>query len=189
MPADKIRIIFTPEACLQMFMLVAANPDEIAWHGTVDRQSDTEFVVDRILLYPQVVTGSTVTADEKKYAEWLTSQPDGVFSRLRLQAHSHVNMPVSPSSADLDQQASIVKQLSGEDYYIFMIVNKRFEINAWICDLKTGMRYDRSGIDVVLINDGIMEALDTIALDAKALVRSGKRAGAAAEKVDRKCTC
>ncbi len=152
MPENKMRIIFTPKARARMFGLVTANSNEVAWHGTVDRISDTEFIVDDILLYPQKTTVSTVKVDDKEYAEWLMSLPDEVCCRLRFQAHSHVNAPVTPSSVDLDQQYSIVKQLSGDDYYIFMIINKRFEVNVRIYDLKTGRKYGHSNIDLVVMN-------------------------------------
>ena len=55
-----------------------------------------------------------------------------------------------------------------------MIINKQFEVNVWIYDLKTGMKYDKSDIDVVLMNDETMEALSDITTDMKKLVRTGK---------------
>ncbi len=182
MPENKTRIVFTPKARARMFGLVTENQNEIAWHGTVDRKSDTEFVIHDILLYPQKTTVSTVKTDDKEYAEWLMSLPDGVFSRLRLQGHSHVNAPVTPSSVDLNQQHSIVKQLSGEDFYIFMIINKRFEINVRIYDLKTGMRYDTPDIDMVFMPRGITEAPDDTGPDAKRPAGIGNHPEAAAEK-------
>ncbi len=153
MPADRMRIVFSPKARARMVDMVNTHSTEVAWHATVDRISDREFAVDDILLYPQETAGNAVTTDEAEYAKWLASQPDEVFGRLRLQAHSHVNMPVSPSPADLDQQALITRQLSGEDYYIFMIVNKRFEAGVRIRDLKTGRTYDGRDIDLVMMDD------------------------------------
>lgn len=174
MPENKMRVIFSPKARAQMLRLVTANSEEVAWHGTVDRTSDSEFAVDEILLYPQRATVNTVTTDEGEYAAWLASLPDEVFGHLRFHGHSHVNMPALPSSTDLDQQASIVKQLSSEDYYIFMIVNRRFESRVWIYDLKTGRKYGGTDIDASVVKNGPPKARHDVRRDAERPEKAGK---------------
>ena len=189
MSANKMRLVFPPKVCAQMLRLVAANSDEVAWHGTVDRTSDSEFTVDEILLYPQRAAANEVRTDEGEYAAWLASLPDDVFGRLRFHAHSHVNMPVTPSPTDLEQQASLVKQLSGEDFYIFMIVNKRFEAGVWIHDLKTGGKYGGPDIEAVIMNGGTVKAAETAGWDVKKPVSAGDPAETAEDKGDMRNVC
>ena len=69
-------------------------------HGTVLRtensKSDSnEFIVEDIFVYPQEVTGSTVTTDQEAYSKWLYELDDDIFNNLRMQSHSHCNMGVS----------------------------------------------------------------------------------------------
>ena len=140
-------VIFSDIANAKITKLVDACTGEVGWQGIVDRK-DNIFVIKDILIYPQTVTSATVTVDELEYAQWLSKIPTDHLKKLRFQAHSHVNMSVTPSSTDTDLYNNYLKTLKDDDYYIFMIINKRNDINMWIYDLKTNLRYTTNEITI-----------------------------------------
>ena len=100
----KATVYFTEIAWLKMQSLIREFDKEVAWHGLAFRGEDPEkdeYTITDILVYPQEVTGATVTSDQTKYQEWLMSHDDDVFNNIRMQGHSHVNMATNPSSVDL----------------------------------------------------------------------------------------
>lgn len=139
---DKVKIIFTPSAYIKMLTLLREFSDEVAWHGIVDRHGDDGFVISDILVYPQEVTGSTVNTDQEEYTKWMNAIPMDTFNRMHMQGHSHVNMQVNPSAVDLNHQESIVSQLHGDHFYIFMIWNKRLEHNIKVYDFRENTLYE-----------------------------------------------
>lgn len=154
--AERIPLVrFTVPAYMKMRALVTEFSSEIAWHGTVDRVSEDEFIVKDILVYPQEVTGSTVNTDQEEYQNWLYSLEDDEFNSLRFQGHSHVSMSVSPSGVDSTHQSEIVEQLGDDDYYIFMITNKRDEY--WVCiyDMLTNCVYSTDEIELAVEDTGL----------------------------------
>lgn len=138
----------TPEAFTKMALILATNDKEVAWHGVSERISDTEFIVKDVLVYPQEVTSTTVDTDDEEYAKWLIQIGEENFNNLHTQMHSHVNMGVSPSGVDMGHRDKIVSQLTDEDYYIFMIWNKKFEWSAAIYDMSSNAMYETSDVDV-----------------------------------------
>ena len=143
----KAVVNFTASAYLKMSMLVNSFDSEVAWHGTVER-NENEFTIKDIFVYPQNVTGATVNTDQDKYEQWLMQLDDDDFNTLRMQGHSHVNMGTSPSSVDLSHQERIVEQLDDNDYYIFMIWNKKGEHTIKIFDMLTNTFYDDDDVTV-----------------------------------------
>ena len=86
--------------------------------------------------YPQKVTGATVNTDQEAYAKWMQELDDETFNSLRFQGHSHVNMGVSPSSTDIENQGRIVSQFGSADhFYIFMIWNNSMDFSARVFDM------------------------------------------------------
>ena len=85
----------------------------MAWCAERCEEKDTYLISD-ILVYPQEVTGSTVTTDQNEYEMWLMKQEDDVFNNIRMQGHSHVNMSTSPSSVDLNLYDGILSQLDSD---------------------------------------------------------------------------
>jgi len=150
---DKVEIAFEPTAFLKMYMLIQDFDSEIAWHGVVERDGDKKFIVKDIIVYPQEVTGVTVVTDQKEYTDWLYALDDDTFSKVRFQGHSHVNMAVSPSSTDETGQQGILKQLRDDDYYIFMIWNKKLSRYARVYDLKNNTLYMSEDV-IVTLTDG-----------------------------------
>lgn len=135
---QKANLIFSPTAYGKMMTLIMGFDSEVAWHGTVTRDGN-DFTVDDILVYPQEVTGVTVNTDQAAYEKWLMSLDDDAFNTVRMQGHSHVNMSVSPSSVDEEHQEKILDQLGDNDYYIFLIGNKKMDIYAVIYDMQNNV--------------------------------------------------
>lgn len=140
-------IIFSELANSKCEKLIQTCTGEVGWQGTVSRK-DNVFVIEDIFVYPQTVTGATVTTDELEYAQWLMKLPIKHVKKLRFQAHSHVNMPVSPSATDIELYKNFIKTLTDDDFYIFMIMNKHKNFNVWLYDLKTNLRYSTDEITV-----------------------------------------
>lgn len=154
-----IRIL--PEAYAKMLTIIMSQDKEVAWHGISERVSSTEFILKDILVYPQKVTASTVDTDEEEYAKWMISIDDEVFNNMHFHGHSHVNMGVSPSTTDMGHRDKITAQLGDEDYYIFMIWNKKLQWSGSIYDMQTNTLYETDDIDVE-ISLGDMTAGDLI---------------------------
>lgn len=140
-----------------MQILIREFNDEVAWHGIATRceEKDTYLISD-ILVYPQEVTGTTVTTDQEKYQMWLMGQEDDIFNNIRMQGHSHVNMATSPSSVDLNLYESILDQLSGDMFYIFMIWNKSGSKTVKIYDLRENILFETSDVTVSIKDVGDM---------------------------------
>lgn len=154
---DRATIYMSSIAFAKMNALIQQFSDEVAWHGVVrrDEQNPSIFYITDILVYPQVVTGSTVNTDQDAYQTWLYNFDDEVFNNIRMQGHSHVNMSVSPSGVDTSHQEKILEQISDDDYYIFMIWNKRYEHFVRIFDLKNNTLYETADVDVFIGDNGV----------------------------------
>ena len=163
----RVELWITPEAYRKTLALVTEFTDEVGWHGTVTRSGDNEFVIEDIFVYPQEVTGSTVNTDQKAYTEWLYGLDDETFNKIRMQAHSHVNMGVSPSGVDDRHRQQILDQLEPDMFYIFMIWNKSLSVHTLIYDMARNVLYEDDDIDVKLLVDGMGEFLT----EAKGKVR------------------
>jgi len=143
----------TQEAYRKIVALVMNFASEVAWHGTVTRVGNNEFVIEDIFVYPQEVTGSTVNTDQKAYSEWLYSLDDNTFNQIRMQGHSHVNMGVSPSSVDDKHRQQILDQLEPDMFYVFMIWNKSLTVHTLIYDMARNILYEDNDVSVKLIDD------------------------------------
>lgn len=144
-------VMFTPIAWLKMKQLVNDADGEIGWHGIVDHQPNSAiYLVKDLLVYPQTVSGATVTTDDKEYGEWLMHFDDPVFNKIRFQAHSHVNFNVFASGVDQQFYDSILQTLQENDYYIFMIINKRGDINIILYDFTQNIIFDEKDTTIKL---------------------------------------
>ena len=155
-------LLFSELAWAKMTSLVAEFSSEVGWHGKATRVEGAPdmYIVEDIYVYPQNVTGTTVTPDQKLYDEWLNSFDDDVFNNMRFHGHSHVNMAVSPSGVDTGFWEEILTQLDDDMFYVFMIINKRWEQHVRIYDMKTNLYFPPSDVDVKIKNDGFgIEAL------------------------------
>lgn len=169
-------LIFYEKAWAKMDALVKEFSSEVAWHGIAYRADDDgkdRYVVEDIMVYPQMVSGANVETDQVEYQNWLLAYDDDTFNNIRFQGHSHVNMPVSPSSVDMNFYESIIAGLADDAFYIFMIVNKSGSRHIKIYDMMKNILFDteysNSDVDVYVISDetGIRSFL----ADAKEKVR------------------
>lgn len=157
----KATLYISEKAYAKQMLLVHTQDKEIAWHGTARRgcgEGEDVYFIDDILVYPQEVTGATVTTDQQKYQDWLYSNPDEVFNHLRMQGHSHVNMGVSPSTTDETLYSSLLKQLSSQDFYIFLILNKKGDVFCRIYDMATNAMFETNDVNIV-VEGGVVEFL------------------------------
>lgn len=156
---SKAIISFTELAYLKMVTLVREFDDEVAWHGTVEKKKSedgkSEYIVKDILVYPQEVTGATVTTDQERYEKWLyEDQDDEVFNSIRMQGHSHVNMGTTPSATDEELYSKILDQLDDSMFYIFLIWNKKNEKTVMIYDLEDNTLYENGDVSINILEDG-----------------------------------
>ena len=157
---DKAKVFFTEEAYLKMWALIDGFSTEVGWRGIVERgETPGEYVVSDILVYPQVVTGATITPDQEEEMNWMNGLDFEVFSKLRMQGHSHVNMGATPSGTDESYYRSISAQLRDEDFFIFMIWNKKGDRYVQIYDLKKNLIYDKEDVECVVYMEkgGVLE--------------------------------
>ena len=148
---------FTDIAWQKMQALVREFDKEVAWHGIAFRDEDPDknaYTITDIIVYPQEVTGATVTTDQTKYQTWLMDHDDDVFNNIRMQGHSHVNMSVSPSGVDTSLYERILNQLDDTMFYIFLIWNKRGEKTVKIYDLAKNILFETSDVDVHILGNG-----------------------------------
>lgn len=141
-------IKFTNIAYLKIKALVDQAPGEVGWLGTVTKKNKV-YTIEDILLYPQTVTSSTVDVNEKHYLEWSLKQN---INKLRFQAHSHVNFSTSPSGVDNTLYEKYLQQLDENDFFIFMIFNKKNEFSCILYDKQTNLQYGTKEINYVFGN-------------------------------------
>lgn len=147
----KAKIILTPKAWEKMYMLIDRFSTEVSWHGICRRGDEPDtYLVSDILIFPQRVSGSTADTDADKYAAWLLSLPREIKRQVRFHGHSHVNMPTFASGTDLGYQREILGDLSDEDFYVFMIWNKKLEFWATVFDMKTNVQFEDADVSVIL---------------------------------------
>ena len=89
---------------------------------------------------------------------WLFNQDDNVFNHIRMQGHSHVNFGTTPSSVDTTHQEQIIEQLGDNDYYIFMIVNKKHSAYFRIVDRENNIQYDTDDVSFCVQGGGVTKA-------------------------------
>lgn len=145
----KPTVFFTKLATDKMIYLVDKCDKEIAWHGLVthDKTKHT-YIIEDIIVYPQTATATTVTTDDAEIANWFNSLDDETFFKIRLQGHSHVNMSTSPSRTDIAYYNQLLQNLGDDDYYIFMILNKRNSLFINIYDYSQNVIFEEKDITI-----------------------------------------
>lgn len=150
---DKIIIQFTPQAYLRCLEMVKSYSSEIGWYGLIRQIGDKKYQVYDIIVCNQKVSGGRVITEDDDMVEFYESLTDEQAEFLHFQAHSHVNMATSPSSVDLENQASTVKNMGGKGFYLFQIWNKSLDINSFLYDLDNNIFYDKNDIEVIVEDD------------------------------------
>lgn len=154
----KATVFFTEMAWQKMQALIREFDKEVAWHGVAKRGDDPErdeYIISDILVYPQEVTGATVTTDQVKYQMWLyDDENDDVFNDIRMQGHSHVNMATTPSGVDTSLYERILDQMDDSTFYIFLIYNKRGDYTYKIYDMAKNILFETSDVTVEILGNG-----------------------------------
>lgn len=149
---------------LKMLEYVLKCDTEIAWHGTVKRGTGDKshiFFIKDVYLYPQKIAAATVQVDDDKYTQWSDKQDAETFNNRRFQGHSHVNMGAFYSGTDENNKYAFLQDLLDDDYYIFLVTNKRQEHNFEIYDLAQNVIFEHKDIDFrVYLNEN--ELIDSI---------------------------
>ena len=167
----KATVYYTEIAWQKMQTLIREFDKEVAWHGIAYRGDDPEkdeYTITDILVYPQEVTGATVTTDQTKYQNWLMEHDDEVFNNIRMQGHSHVNMSTSPSGVDTSLYERILDQLDDTMFYIFLIYNKKGDKTYKIYDLAKNVLFETADVTVKILGDGFN--MEEFMRDAKSKV-------------------
>ena len=153
------KIIFTEKAYWDITSLMGstfAKTKEFACVGLVESASDDWIIVERFFLCPNTQNSAAYCEiNGAKYTEWtLNNFKANERNRLRVHAHSHVNMGVSPSGTD--NEAFIDKAKNISDYYVQLIFNHKEEHTINLCDCKTGIKYEGLS-EYILIQDYIYD--------------------------------
>lgn len=168
----KATVTFNPVAYAKMQYLVSKFSTESGWHGIARRVAPdkSDFIVDDIMIYPQQVTGATVSTDQKEYEEWLANLPDDVFNNVRFHGHSHVDFACSPSSVDMEHRNGLLQQLGSNDFYIFMIMNKKNTYSIAVYDMACNTLFETQDVDVKVFEDttGFSKLMD----DAEKMIKT-----------------
>ena len=164
-------VIFTEKAYWKISLLLAMFDSEVAWYGVAERAEKGKYRVKDIVVFPQKVTGSTVTTDAMEIAKWSNSIPAEQYNKLRFYGHSHVNMGAFVSSVDREDRKNHLAQIPPDDFFIFAVFNKRHDIHLEIYDLWYDAKYDDNEIDFQVEGDDAFDFLT----DAKRKVNDTHR--------------
>ncbi len=142
---DKVQVIFDNVAYKKMQALISKCSDEVGWYGIVEHPEEKIYEITDIIMFPQTVTGATVTTDDDEYGAWIAGLDDEVLNKLRFYGHSHVNMGTSPSMTDTNHYKNMIQNC--HDFYIFGILNK--SNSSWfnIYDFSTNTLYEKDDIE------------------------------------------
>lgn len=163
------KIYITASAYVKMMEYVRQSPIEISWHGLVHRdlENNTYLVYDA-LIFPQINSATTTTADEEGFAKWqmdLISDMNFPIEDLRMHGHSHVNMNVFSSGVDDQYQEDLLHKVEDGDYYLFMIFNKKQEICVLLYDYAQNVLFETADVFLDIITEDGTEIATTVAYE------------------------
>ena len=180
----KATLWYAQEAYIKMISLVDGFDSEVGWHGCIKRVegTDNEYMVTDIFVYPQKVTGATVTTDEEEYHKFrmylYEKHEDEADFNLNFHGHSHVNMAVSPSTVDIEDQKTKMEDMK-TGVYIFTIQNKQRQSKTWIYDYDNNIAYMPEDINVDITTE---ECIEDFMSDAKKIVKREVKVAATTTK-------
>lgn len=119
-------VFITQEVHDRMSLYIELCPQEITWFGTVKVLPSGDFLIERLFLPKQEVSGSHARATTDGMTEMgmdILNEPDGcdTYDRLRFWGHSHVHMGTFASGTD-DNEA--MTSIEAHPFYIRAICNK-----------------------------------------------------------------
>lgn len=126
---DIPKLIYTSETFANILNLMNTNhakTQEFGFMGEIERNG-IDYIVTKLHILPQKTTSAYFETDDDKYPEWLgkTFPKPEDRRKLRLQAHSHVNMATSPSGVDDTQIRKMIDNV--KDYFIQLIINHKMD--------------------------------------------------------------
>lgn len=143
-------LLFTNEAMVKMMTLVMKCQLEVGWQGIVEKRGPGKYLVRDIFTYPQVTSAANIWIDDLRFGIWQSkmcvNNPDR-FDSIRFHGHSHVNMSTFASAVDRELQEYWTEALQENQFYIFLIVNKRLDSWCKIVDREDGLVYMGALID------------------------------------------
>lgn len=145
-----IKFNYTLEAWTKQKALVDAFSSEIGWNGLVRKTGPQSYECYDIVVFPQSVSGATVRTDQQKFQAWQDALSDEQFNNMRMNAHSHVNMPPSPSGQDLSDQQRLVDTLGADDFYFIFIWNKSEQYTVKFVDMAENAIYEQDEIEITI---------------------------------------
>lgn len=131
----KAKIIFSGRAYAKLAIVMSYfHNSEVAWHGIVHKTENSYYIED-LVVYPQTVGTANVDTEAQlaELAMWYNKFSPDELKHVRMQGHSHVNMPVFPSTTDRELYKELTSQI-GDGFYVFMIHNRRCETWCAIVD-------------------------------------------------------
>lgn len=138
-------IHFTAEAYCKLLILTQESKEEVAANCLVfrDPENINDYTVYDVLLYPQHISSATVQATDD-YGLWLQTLNDEDFEACKMQMHSHVNMGIHPSAVDETFYQSMIPMIN--DFYIFMIFNKKCDMYLTIYDKTRNLIFENTDV-------------------------------------------
>lgn len=140
------RMIFREKAYYDMLKLMASNhakTTEFMFSVLVEKKVLNTVIVEDVFLMPNIkCSAAYCESDPDKYSEFMHQQY--TFEqrhRVRVHAHSHVNMGTSPSGTD--DNLFNEKFNDVDDYYVQLIINHNAQDTVNIRDKVTGVEFKR----------------------------------------------
>ncbi len=138
---EGISVTLSETAFVKMAALIEHFDGEIGWHGVVRRPKADVFKIEDIFVYPQTVSSAAIVTGQFEYSKWLMDLDEETFLHLRFHGHSHVNFGCTPSGVDIKHMNSISEKLEGDMFYLFMIINKKYDSHIVLFDRLTRKIY------------------------------------------------
>ena len=143
-------LYFTDEAMVKMMTLVMSCSLEVGWQGIVEKKEKGVYLIKDVFTYPQATSAANIWIDDLRFGIWqanLCMEDPDRFDSIRLHGHSHVNMSTFASGEDRLLQYYWTEALQENQFYIFLIINKRLEYWCKIVDREDGLLYEKALID------------------------------------------
>lgn len=166
--AAKPIIRFSSKAYIKLRFLLANFDKEVGFYGLVKHIEPEEYLIYDIKVYPQKVTGATVTTNEIELGKWYDTLTDEEFADKRMQGHSHVNMSPNPSSVDLEDRKSKIHDLNNDDYFIFFIFNKSLKFTVDLYQMDENIHYETDDIAVIYPDDLFWDEIEEVKTETAA---------------------
>lgn len=165
---NKLLTIKIPASVMgQINCVVDHFTTEVSWYGDVTKEGDV-ITINKIYLFPQVVTGGTFRTDTPQISEiydaWYENKLNEVADHydqtgesiaiMQYNGHSHVSAPCAPSSEDTKFRRS------REGLNIYSIHNKQNGMSweVWTDD----MVYEYTDIDIVYVDDIFLDSKEFV---------------------------